>query len=151
MQTRRQAAGYSLIELLIALLVGGILLTLGFASYDHYFRKARVSQAISDIFGIDVRIGGFYALYHRYPETLAEIGGAPLDPWGNPYRYLNIQTAKNRGNMRKDKNLVPINGDYDLYSMGEDGLSVPPLTAKASQDDIVRANNGAYIGPAENY
>ncbi len=53
--------------------------------------------------------------------------------------------------MRKDKFLVPINTDFDLYSMGEDGKSVPPLTAKASRDDIIRANDGGYIGPASGY
>jgi len=53
--------------------------------------------------------------------------------------------------VRKDHNLVPLNTDYDLYSMGPDGNSVGPLTAKASRDDIIRANNGSYIGPAANY
>jgi general secretion pathway protein G len=53
--------------------------------------------------------------------------------------------------MRKDKNLVPINTQYDLYSMGADGQSVPPLTAKASRDDVVMANDGTYIGLASNY
>jgi general secretion pathway protein G len=50
--------------------------------------------------------------------------------------------------MRKDRFLVPINSDFDLYSMGKDGESVPPLTAQKSRDDIIRANDGAYIGPA---
>jgi general secretion pathway protein G len=52
---------------------------------------------------------------------------------------------------RKDRNLVPINTDYDLYSMGADGKSVPPLTAMASRDDIIRANDGQYIGLASRY
>jgi general secretion pathway protein G len=53
--------------------------------------------------------------------------------------------------MRKDKNLVPINTDFDLYSLGKDGESVGPLTAIPSRDDIVRANNGSYIGRADSY
>jgi general secretion pathway protein G len=44
-----------------------------------------------------------------------------------------------------------LNSDYDLYSMGEDGESVPPLTAKQSRDDIIRANNGGFIGLAADY
>lgn len=43
---------------------------------------------------------------------------------------------------------MPLNSDYDLYSKGPDGASVAPLTAKASQDDILRASNGRFIGPA---
>ena len=50
--------------------------------------------------------------------------------------------------MRKDRFLVPINSDFDLYSMGKDRISQIPLTAKASRDDIIRANDGAYIGLA---
>lgn len=55
------------------------------------------------------------------------------------------------GKKRKDKSLHPLNTDYDLYSMGPDGRSVSPLTAKASRDDIIRANNGGFIGVAEDY
>jgi len=46
---------------------------------------------------------------------------------------------------------VPINSDFDLWSMGPDGKSVPPLTAKASRDDIVRANDGTFYGWASDY
>jgi general secretion pathway protein G len=46
--------------------------------------------------------------------------------------------------------LVPINTNYDLYNMGPDGRSGTPLTANHSRDDIIRANNGEYIGPAYN-
>jgi general secretion pathway protein G len=47
--------------------------------------------------------------------------------------------------------MVPINTDYDLYSMGKDEASTAPLTARASLDDIVRANNGGFIGLAHKY
>jgi general secretion pathway protein G len=55
------------------------------------------------------------------------------------------------GQMRRDHFLVPVNTDFDLYSMGEDGRSQSPFTAKASQDDIVRANNGGYVGLVSEY
>jgi general secretion pathway protein G len=58
---------------------------------------------------------------------------------------------KGNGKARKDKFLVPINSDYDLYSDGQDGQSASPLTAKASQDDIVRAANGRYVGLASQF
>ena len=52
---------------------------------------------------------------------------------------------------RKDRFLVPINTDFDLYSMGKDGESVPALTAAKSRDDVVRAANGAFIGLASKF
>ena len=55
------------------------------------------------------------------------------------------------GKPRKDHFLHPINSDFDLYSMGADGESNAPLTAKQSRDDIIRANDGAYYGLASNF
>jgi hypothetical protein len=30
-------------------------------------------------------------------------------------------------------------------------MSSPPINAKVSEDDIIRANNGGFIGLAQNY
>lgn len=62
-----------------------------------------------------------------------------------------MSTVNGNGAKRKDRNLVPLNTDYDLYSRGPDGQSVSPLTAAKSKDDIIRANNGGYVGTAEDY
>ena len=76
----------------------------------------------------------------------------------NPYEYLKIEgiekndkEKKSVGKMRKDRNMVPVNSDFDLYSKGKDGKSSTPFTAKTSRDDIVRANNGRYVGPVSDY
>jgi len=42
--------------------------------------------------------------------------------------------------------MVPVNDDFDLYSMGPDEGKALPFSAKASQDDIVRALSGGYVG-----
>jgi hypothetical protein len=87
----------------------------------------------------------------RLPNNLFEIGRATLlDSWGRPYEHLNFSLGT-LGQQRKDLALVPINTDFDLYSKGKDGASQPPLTASASRDDIVRANDGQFIGLASNY
>ena len=52
---------------------------------------------------------------------------------------------------RRDKNANPVNSDYDLYSMGRDGKSTAQFMAKHARDDIVRANDGRYIGLAEDH
>ena len=46
---------------------------------------------------------------------------------------------------------MPINSTYDLYSMGADGRTALALTASYSLDDVVRANDGSYIGLASSY
>ena len=38
-----------------------------------------------------------------------------------------------------------------LYSDGQDGQSSAPITASKSQDDIIRASDGAYVGLASQF
>ena len=120
-------------------------------SYTSYVDRLNNQTAINDIAIISQAIERYYGNNWRLPASLADISqDSRLDPWGHPYQYLNFAFA-NRGQMRKDRNLVPINSDYDLYSMGKDGSSVPPLTAKVSRDDIVRAGDGGFVGLASDY
>ena len=121
-------------------------------SYAAYIRKAKVSAAIGDIMTIKAAIDRYDTNYNAPPPDLATIGmDTKLDPWKHPYAYLSFQGLKGKGQMRKDKSLVPINTRFDLYSMGEDGQSRAPLTAAASRDDIVMANDGSFIGLASDY
>lgn len=144
--------GMTLLELMFALVTLGILLSVGFAGYRQYVERARVSRAVADIGEIQLVLDKFELNRGVLPDSLAEIGfGAQLDPWGSAYQYLNIASVMGVGAVRKDRNLVPINTDFDLYSMGPDGESRPPLTARVSRDDIVRANDGRFIGKAEDY
>lgn len=124
--------GFTLIEVLIAVAIGALVVVIGGPLYSQYLNKTRIAVALVDMKDVEARIEGFYVTNTRLPDTLAELGGAPLDPWDNPYQYLNIANggSKAKDKLRKDKNLVPINSDYDLYSMGADGQSVSPLTAK---------------------
>jgi len=144
--------GFTLVELVLLVAMIGILSAIAVPSYSSYIKKAKISEAVADIETISLEIEIFKAGNPGLPANLATVPGINLlDPWGNPYQYLNFETAKGKGNMRKDRFMVPINSDYDLYSMGEDGLSVPPLTAKSSRDDIIRANDGQFVGLAVQY
>lgn len=145
--------GFTLLELVMALIVIGVMVTLAASTYSSYVQRSKNSVAMRDIGRIQLAIDR-YALNHdsATPPDLAAVNmGTLTDPWGHAYVYLGFAGLRNRGAMRKDRNLVPINTEYDLYSMGPDGASAPPLTARASQDDIVRANDGAFIGLAADY
>lgn len=141
--------GFTLIELLVAIAVVAALAAIALPSYQNHINKAHIAQATSDIKSLDVLITQYYSDNMSFPDSLADIGKAGMvDPWGNPYQYLKLSPLGPgaKGKARKDKNLVPINSDFDLYSMGPDGSSVAPLTAKASRDDIVRGSNGRFVG-----
>lgn len=144
--------GFTLVELMLALVVAGTLLTLAVSTGASYLEKVKVGQAEADLTAIEARIQLYEASTHELPASLAQIGDAgELDPWGHAYYYLDFTGLKGSGKMRKDRNLVPINSDYDLYSAGEDGATVPPLLAPVSRDDVVRANSGGYVGLATDY
>lgn len=144
--------GYSVIELLVALAIMSTLTSIGLVQFTVYLEKARVARAIGDLDMIAAAITSYQAENEVLPRSLAEVGyDTLLDPWGHFYQYLNLQTAQGIGSARKDRFIVPLNSDYDLYSKGKDGDSVPPLTARVSRDDIIRANNGGYLGLAERY
>jgi general secretion pathway protein G len=145
--------GFGLLELMIVLVVAALLVSVAAPAYDQFIDRAKVSRAVGEIGSISIEIGKFQLRNNNaLPADLAELGiDVPLDPWGRPYAYLNIASTGGIGAVRKDKNLNPLNTDFDLYSLGEDGASSSPLTAKSSRDDIVRANNGGYIGLGEDY
>lgn len=142
--------GVTLLELLITIALIGLLSAVAMPSYQAYMERAKIQVAKKDILEISLKLERYLTFKNAYPTTLADLPDTRLDPWGSPYRYLSMEGAK-VGQKRKDKSLHPLNSDYDLYSMGPDGNSQTPLTAKASRDDIIRANNGGFIGVAEDY
>jgi len=148
------SSGFTLIELLTVVALVAILAAIAIPLFTEFRQRAQVAAAIAGIKVIDQAIVSHFIGTDAYPDSLAEVGLETMrDPWGNPYQYTRINVpGKNMvGKARKDRFLVPINSDFDLYSMGPDGESRTPLTAKASQDDIIRANDGSYIGRAANY
>lgn len=143
--------GLTLIELMIVIAIIATLAMIAHPSYSAYVNRMKVTTAIQEIRTIQNEILAYTVDKGILPTDLSDINmDSLLDPWGNPYQYTNFDIAP-KGKWRKDKFLVPINSTFDLWSMGPDGRSVPPLSAKWSQDDIVRANDGNFIGSAKLY
>lgn len=149
----RQGA-FTLVEILVALLVFGALVAIAVPNFNNYRERGREQQAGTDIAGMALLIKQFELDSGFAPASLNVVfNPVPTDPWGRAYRYLpiNIVPPPSTGAVRKDKNLNPLNSDFDLYSMGKDGATALPLTNPAAKDDIVRANNGRFIGLAEKH
>jgi len=119
-------------------------------AFNGYVERSRVARAVSDIGTMSLKLHQWQRNGNTLPSRLAEAGLTGVDPWGRPYVYVRAADAS-RAQLRKDGQLVPINTDFDLYSLGPDGVSALALPAAPSQDDVVRAANGAYIGLAANY
>lgn len=147
--------GFTLLEILICCAIIATLVAIAVPSYTDLLRGMKQDTVLEDIKQIEKAITLFRTAHGHLPETLAEAGVSLTDPWGNLYQYIPIEgrPLKGKGKVapRKDKFLHPLNSDYDLWSMGADGKTALPLTAKSSHDDIIRAGDGSYYGRGEDY
>jgi general secretion pathway protein G len=123
---RRAAAGFTLLELLVVLVILGLLAGLVAPQVFSYLGRARTDTAriqienlggLLDLYRLDVgrypsEDEGLRALLDRPPGLQGWNGpyltraDALLDPWGRPYLYR--QPGRH--------------GPYDLYSLGADGV-----------------------------
>ena len=142
-------AGFTLLELLMVTVIIGTLSTMAAPSLQRAREQAQVSAAIAEIAILQAELAIYIEINFGPPVSLAAIDRAGMiDPWGYPYVYTVVTGP---GGARKDKFMVPLNTDYDLYSVGRDGESAGPLSASKAKDDVIRALNGGFIGLAENF
>lgn len=138
--------GFTLVELLVVTVIIGILATIGMSSFAGFRESAKIAVAIGAIKDLEREIVAHVLEKGAYPAVatwLSDIKKEGLvDPWGQPYVY----TAPGIRTMGG-----PLNADFDLYSKGIDGDSAAALLDPPSRDDIVRINDGAYIGLASKF
>lgn len=149
---RGRQAGFTVIEIVVVVGIIGIVATLSYLGYQSHLAKARVRAAIADITTLEALITSYESLNGDVPDALSDLGGTSVgdDPWGRPYEFNNFDNIPS-GDIRKDQDLKPLNSTYDLWSNGPDGNSNAPTTASASRDDIIRANDGTFIGKVTDY
>ncbi len=140
---RSSEAGMTLIELLAALAIVSSLASMAIPKYRQFVQTARTARALGDIQAIETTLDSRDSL----PDDLASTGQNLSDPWGQPYIYVKFPN----GAPRLDRFGVVTNTTYDLYSVGPDGASSASLNAGVSVDDVVRANDGGFIGLASKY
>ncbi|MDA1073671.1 MAG: prepilin-type N-terminal cleavage/methylation domain-containing protein [Proteobacteria bacterium] len=147
--------GFTLLEMLAALVVMSLLGAIAIPVYTSFAEKANMSRGIADLSNIQMTVQNFWSENMQYPASLGDMGLADMeDPWGKKYVYLRIEGVDFmliKNDVRKDKNLKPINTDFDLYSVGVDGDTQKTLSAKVSKDDVIRAANGSFVGLAEDF
>lgn len=159
--------GFTLIEIAIVLGIVAILSTLAVTAYIRFIDQSRVKQTIANIRLMEQAIKRFEFDNMRLPNSLNELGPIAilndkgntvtqsppfLDAYGNTFQYLNFANEPpGWPHCRRDGVDKPLSLDYDLFSMGADGVSHQKLNHANSRDDIVRARSGAFVDLASKY
>ena len=113
-----RSRGFSLLELLVAMMIIAVIATLGFKQYQKYSANARYLKAQDDIKIVADGLDQYYLKHAHYPdfgsyaamvdnnsplvkESLIKVGMSPQDPFGQPYEGKSSR------------------GDYELKCMGD--------------------------------
>jgi len=109
-------------------------------------------RCLSEIKSIQTAIEAYRDEHKReIPDSFEVLNiNTVYDPWKNAYSYQNYKMIPN-GKRRKDKNMNPLNSDYDLWSNGPDGKTAFQINSAFGHDDIIRASDGQFIGIADDY
>jgi len=125
----KRQRGFSLVEILVVLVILGLLVSVVAPTVLNRADEARVRKVYADFANIETALKLYRLDNFVYPTTEQGLealvtastldpaprnfkrGGylerLPVDPWGRPYLYLSPGE----------------NGEFDLYSLGADGLS----------------------------
>ncbi len=149
--------GFTILELMIVLVIASILAVAAQPiivggidckkqKITGFITRAKVNGAIGDVGAAYLRL----KIKTEFIQGPVDLGKIDLgnDRWGNPYQFLDHSTVEGHGKKRKAWSQVPVNSQYDFYSMGPDGETATPMTSEPGGDDIVIANDGQYVGVA---
>ncbi len=137
--------GFTLVELMVVVGILGILAGIAINFYLGSIEKARIIKAISEIRSLEKEILKYDIDWYELPDTLDDLDRESLkDPWRRPYQYQNLENIKEKDKGKgKKKGKYKGNTDFYLFSLGKDG--------EPSDDDIIRGDDGEYVGMASKY
>jgi len=115
--SRREKAGFTLIEIMVVVLIIGLLVSLIGPNIYNQLIRSKKSTAVFQIKNLEATINLYQLQLQRLPDSLEEltqpdeetgkpwINSIPTDPWGNEYEYNQLS-----------------DGTYEIISYGGDGV-----------------------------
>jgi general secretion pathway protein G len=115
-RSRGEAAGFTLLELLIVVALIGILTTLVIPQFTKTPTKAKEAVLKEDLFTLRDIIDQYFSDKGRYPESLKSLvddgylRAIPVDPFTNSSETWQVETAPS------DEDTEATGGVYDVHS-----------------------------------
>jgi len=126
-------SGFSLIEIMIAVVIIGIMATIGISAISGYRARASKTATVSMLTSLKNAVQMYYSDTGKYPQSLDELvdkpdgddplakrwegpyieakgGGVPVDGWNNEFQYERTPGGAH---------------PFDLYSFGPEGEDAP--------------------------
>ncbi len=129
------------------MVIVGLLMAVAIPTFSYMKDRTRSYACFGELRTIEKDIIAYQIDMGVPPPSLIALGrGVLLDPWKRPYQYEML--AGGSGTPYEDPLGDALNSDYDLFSMGKDGVSSESLTIgnPDTDDDIIRGRDGLYIG-----
>jgi type IV pilus assembly protein PilE len=140
--TAQRKKGFTLIELVVAVCIVAILLTLSLPSYQRQLRNTRRSLGAAELLQVMMRQEQYFVDHKRYVDTLTDLGlpGSPyaIDAQGNAVSAL----ARDRIYLIE---LAPYQDTYTLHAIPQLSQAMDRLCGTLSLDSmgIKRATGGS--------
>jgi type IV pilus assembly protein PilE len=135
----RHARGFTLLELMIALVVIAVLAAIAVPQYEDYVMRGKIAEAVSNLSNTRVAMEKYYADNHSY-----NVAGTPgtcgvTMPSGGNAKYFTISCASGNSSGPGDQT-------YTITASGVDGMSGFTYTINESEARTSNISSTASSG-----
>jgi general secretion pathway protein G len=128
-EKQNKAAGFTLIEILLVVVIIGMLATIAAINVPKFLGQGREGKAKADVSSISTALHLYNMNEGKYPASLSALQegndpymqSIPKDPWGKDYNYA---VGSSRKGLR-----------FEIYSFGEDGVQSGDDIGNWASDD----------------
>ena len=154
--SNRRPAGFTLVELLIAVAILGILIVISVVNYLNAIERGRQRRSMADIRGLTTALEAYAADFERYPPAAAFVlpDGLAL-PTGNflaahgylQPTYIRVAPVADGWNSWFLYGTTALQTDYAIGSAGQGGLpqAAPSFGPTTDFRDDILLVNGQFV------
>lgn len=121
----RSRAGFTFIELVVAVMIIGVLTMIAGRSVMIYLKRAKTTSTEATLKVVKQEINQYFNKVGKYPENLKDLVRKPADltarQWGGPYLEGEEAPQDGWGNDLRYKVIPGSHPPFELYSWGEGG------------------------------